>query len=258
MCDIVSRGRDVVDGHIVGDATDGMRVESQSACCDACNKNEDCETWVYDSSFDDQGSCSCDRESGWFDWDCKVAWSECGTGFNAGCDGGAGIGSCSKCRCRPTDEKNCWLYAGVTELKTADSGSALRTTGGKIPSTDTCASATPGLDVADGPEGGTRIGGDTKGAVKAKSQAECCQACNDEDECETWVWATDSGDSQGDTCWLLKDVKQLKIGDNRNVGGQLPEIPGPHNFDPNCRVVASDYCEDTSNKKLCVKTKSKK
>lgn len=191
----------------------------------------------------DPGDASCSREH--YGGDCGVDRDNCNEGFQAECGSRTGIGSCSKGKCVPTDEANCWLLSGVTALTPTTGDDAMRVTGGKIPATDKCAAVSSGLDVADG----TRTG-----AIKAGSQAECCQECNDAAGCEVWVWATDDG-SEGQNCWLVSGVTKLEVGSNRAVGGNLPEIAGKSTFDSNCRVVMG-HC-DTAAAQLCVPNQKK-
>ena len=82
---------------------------------------------------------------------------------------------------------------------------------------DACSVAVPGLDTTDGLD--HRVA-----ALSAKDQTGCCDACNANSDCETWIFATDGG-SEGNNCWLMKDITSVAHASSRTMGGKLPKMP---------------------------------
>lgn len=83
---------------------------------------------------------------------------------------------------------------------------------------DKCANAQANTDVVDG----TRVN-----VLQGQTQASCCQACDNEANCDVWIYASPGHEDQGDNCWLMQGVTTTKSASYRTVGGNITPPPPP-------------------------------
>lgn len=89
----------------------------------------------------------------------------------------------------------------------------------KLHNDDSCINYQNNHDITDG----QRTPG-CPGGLADQTQQTCCTACNKDNNCKVWIFATDGG-SEGKNCWLMKSISGIKSASGRVVGGTIPEPP---------------------------------
>eukprot|EP00301_Raphidiophrys_heterophryoidea_P017928 c2926_g1_i1.p1 GENE.c2926_g1_i1~~c2926_g1_i1.p1 ORF type:complete len:895 (-),score=214.58 c2926_g1_i1:66-2720(-) len=115
-----------------------------------------------------------------------------------------------------TDENNVTLTSSSQLSHYISSADVLKSSKG-----DTCTKTYPGFDMT----GGSRTPKYPNG-LQNQTQESCCQACNDDPDCTTWVWAWPQHEYQGYDCWTLSGTTiSLTPADYRTTGGAV--VPPP-------------------------------
>ena len=92
-------------------------------------------------------------------------------------------------------------------------------------SIDLCNSPLQNQDVSSG----DRVP-DFPNGLNVDSQRVCCETCNNNTNCNTWVYASKGHESpDGKNCWLLENVHSTHNAQYRTVGGKITPPPPPQN-----------------------------
>ena len=71
---------------------------------------------------------------------------------------------------------------------------------------------------------------DFPNGLSVDSQKICCESCNNNTNCNTWVFASKGHESpDGKNCWLMENVHSTHDAQYRTVGGKITPPPPPQN-----------------------------
>ena len=118
----------------------------------------------------------------------------------------------------PSEKQQQRTLRGITSIQKSQDNH-------KIDNTDLCHSPLPNSDVSSG----DRVP-DFPDGLYVNDQKSCCETCNNNTNCNTWIFASKGHESpDGKNCWLMENVHSTHNAQYRTVGGKITPPPPPQN-----------------------------